>query len=424
MASVRYSGEAAIAFWKIDLNHIVFVAKDGPHCFEGPTVNAARLLPELSRRGVRVTALLVTEGDDLEHGPGLRASGVECRVLPRRGYAENLAHLTLTAVEELRPSVFVPNIWIPGCVAARWVREAGVPTVAAYRSDDPFYEGIIDQFVLGDPLWAVSGLVCVSADLEDRVRRRSPLRTLTTVIPSGVMIPEKAHVHGDEFRIAYVGRFVQKQKRVLDVARAIIEALERIPHATATFFGHGPERGRLKTLVEGAAPAQRIEIAGTVSPQSIQNRLQSFDVIVLLSDYEGTPGALMDAMACGVVPICSDISGGVRELIRPGETGILAADRGHAVVDTLLDLDRNPDHRAEIGRRAREHIANRFSLNRCADLWEALCERLISEAGPSKSLVVPARISLPEVAPTLAPHLSRKPPLLKRLYGGLKRRLN
>lgn len=324
-------------------------------------------------------------------------------------------------VKELQPTIFVPNIWTPGCFAARWVREAGIPTVAAYRSDDPLYDGIVDQFVSGDPEWAVSGLVSVSEDLERRVRRREPRRTQTMIIPSGVTIPDRAHVHGNGLRIAYVGRFSQQQKRVLDVARAIASALEAIPDTTSTFFGQGDDIDRLLTLVHENSMANRIEIAGSVEPGDIQERLLEFDVIVLLSDYEGTPGALMDAMACGVVPVSLDIPGGVRDLVINNETGLLVKDRGRGFVDAIKTLHGDVNRRADIGRRARDHITAGFSLNHTVDLWEEFCERLVSEAGSRGPMNLPARVRLPEPEPTLIPHMNRKPPPVRRLFGAVKR---
>jgi glycosyltransferase involved in cell wall biosynthesis len=403
------------------LHHIVFVSYDGPSCFEGPTVNAARLLPEFVRRGHRVTAVLVTDGGETTHLAGLEAAGVDCRILPRHGYVEDLARSALSLVAELQPSVFVPNIWIPGCFASGWLREAGVPTVAAYRSDDPLYEGIVDQFVLGDPEWAVSGLVCVSDDLEQRVQRRRPANTQTIVIPSGVPIPRRAHPHGDGFRIVYVGRLSQRQKRILDVAHAIMRALREMPRASATFFGDGSETEALKKLVREKEMSDRIEIAAPVDPASIQDRLLAFDVIVLLSDYEGTPGALMDAMACGVVPVCTDIPGGVRDLVINNQTGLLVKDRGQSFVDALHRLRGDAKVRNEIGRRARNHIMEQFSLDRATSLWEDFCGYLVSEAPPRRPIDLPARVRLPEPAQTLRPHINRRPSPIKRLLGAVKR---
>jgi len=403
------------------MSHIVFVSYEGSNDLGGPTVNAARLLPELRRRGHLVTALLVTDDEQTTHLSSLRDAGVDCRVLRRSGYTEDLARKCRVLLEALRPSIFVPNIWIPGCFAARFVRETGVPTVAAYRSDDPLYDGILDQFVFGDPMWAVSGMVCVSQDLERRVQQRRPQHTRTIVIPSGVPIPPRQHEHGDRFRIAYVGRISQRQKRILDVGRSIISALESIPGADAAFFGHGEDLPQLRELVEGSSVSQRIQLAGPVDPAQIQSSLLAFDVVVLLSDYEGTPGALMDAMACGLVPVVLDIPGGVRELVIEGETGVLVTDRGQQFVNALKTLSLRIGHRAELGQRARDHIMARYSLQRTGDLWEEFCEDLQSEAGHAASIGSSSRLRLPQPAPTLAPHMHSKPPPLKRLLAGIRR---
>ena len=62
---------------------------------------------------------------------------------------------------------------LQGCFASRSVRESGVPTVAVHRSDDLFHWAMVDELVAGKPEWALTGLVCVSDDLQRKVAARS-----------------------------------------------------------------------------------------------------------------------------------------------------------------------------------------------------------------------------------------------------------
>lgn len=405
------------------MNHIVFATYDGPDNFEGPTVNAARLLPQLRKRGHRVTALLVTDSPITTHQTTLEDAGVDCRIVPRRGYTEDLTRSAVRLLKTLQPSVFVPNVWIPGCFAARWLRESGVPSVAAYRSDDALYDGIVSQFVLGDPLWAVSGMVCVSREFEARIQRHHPQRTQTIVIPSGVRLPKRTRKCRGPLKIVYVGRITQEQKRILDVGRAVISVLRKTPGAEATFYGQGNDMQSLRKMIHESGMVRRINLAGPVAQNEIQERLIEYDVMVLLSDYEGTPGALMDAMACGVVPVVLDIPGGVQELVIDGETGFLVEDRTGAFVDAVRLLDRDVSLREAMGRRARNHIEARFSLERTVSLWENFIEDLRGAAG-TRTPVESGRIRFPQPQPSLLPHMHNKPTLLLRVHDAAKRAIS
>lgn len=54
------------------------------------------------------------------------------------------------------------------------------------------------------------------------------------------------------------------------------------------------------------APKETLNyFSGTVPFEQLRSYLANSHVLILSSDYEGTPGAVMDAMACGLVPVCT-----------------------------------------------------------------------------------------------------------------------
>lgn len=115
-------------------------------------------------------------------------------------------------------------------------------------------------------------------------------------------------------------------------------------------------------------------------------------------DCEGVPGAVMDGMAVGLVHVCLDIPGGLRELVIPEKTGLLVSDRSKdfmAAVDRLVE---NADLRSRLSESARRHVDRDFSLTSSADKWEKLFADLRMHAGPRKPIVFPSRLRLP------APH--------------------
>ena len=123
---------------------------------------------------------------------------------------------------------------------------------------------------------------------------------------------------------------------------------------------------------------------GTVTNEKIQAVLNRYHILVLLSDYEGTPGAVMDGMASGLVPVCLDISGGVQELIIHENTGLLVKDRGQSFVDAIARLATDTSLRKRLAANAKEHMAKHFSLNVAADRWR-LSAASLSRREPSFS---------------------------------------
>ncbi|MBK1645095.1 hypothetical protein CKO25_10610 [Thiocapsa imhoffii] len=413
---------------------IAFVAYDWPGYRGGPIVNARRLLPELQRRGHQVHALIQYHRGGSPTADLLRAQGVQVHAVVFHRWTEDRIDWLLERLRAIGPDVFVPNLSVAGWYAARWAREAGIPTIAAYRSDDAFHAGMVEEFVLGDPRWAVSGLISVSQAAHDRILATDPARTRLCVIPSGVPVPSAAADQADgPLRLVYVGRLVQEQKRILETIDALAAVLHRLPDATAMLIGHcaaAPDEATIDARIKGHGLGDRLALLGTLEPDALHDVLRRFHVLVLLSDYEGTPGSVMDGMACGLVPVCLDIPGGVRELVRHEQTGLLVADRGDAFVDAVSRLAHDGVLRRRLATNARRHIRQGYSLEVAADRWEAFLAQLVEENPvPRTTIARPADDALPPVNPGLAREDHRRPlpppprPLWRRVLGGLRRRL-
>ncbi|MFO7903046.1 MAG: glycosyltransferase family 4 protein [Pirellulaceae bacterium] len=375
---------------------IAFVFYDRPDWFGGPAVNARRLLPELQRRGHEVVALIPFRGSHSPAAQYLERHGVQCRSEPRPESTEELVRWCVSQVGDLEPDVFVSNESIPAHFAGRWIRQAGIATIAAHRSDDPFHWGMVEQFVTGPGQWAVSGLVCVAKDIEKKVRGRSPAHTELCTIPSGVPIPARPIASHSPFRIAYVGRLRQKQKRIRHVVRCICEIVAKRGGTEGIIIGDGREAESVQAFLEEYGVEDRVWFAGPIPNEKLHSQLHGASAILLLSDYEGTPGAIMDGMACGLVPICRHIPGGLQELINDRQTGIFVHDDS-AVGDAIDALIADPRRWEAISHLARQRIVHGFSLEAAAKKWERFCEQLTSRKQSRKCLELPKKIELPPV---------------------------
>ncbi|MFM7831780.1 MAG: glycosyltransferase, partial [Planctomycetaceae bacterium] len=106
-----------------------------------------------------------------------------------------------------------------------------------------------------------------------------------------------------------------------------------------------------------------------------QAQLSTADVLLLLSDYEGLPIALLEAMACGLVPIVSKMRSGIPELIQHMVNGIVVDDRSDSVLNSVRMLNADPELRQRLSAAARNTVLERFSHQRCADGWETLLRK-------------------------------------------------
>jgi glycosyltransferase involved in cell wall biosynthesis len=260
---------------------------------------------------------------------------------------------------------------------------------------------MVDEFVAGKKEWAVSGLICVSEDLRRKVEACKPEHTKLCVIPSGVTVAEQSSSQEGPLKLVYVGRLVQKQKRVLDLVDALALILRKHNEITAALIGDGRERQAVQERIDHHALNQRIQVLGAIPSDDIQRELVKHHVLLLLSDYEGTPGAVMDGMAAGLVPVCLDIAGGVQELVLHEKTGLLVKDRGESFVETITRLSKNTALRQRLASNAKAHVVKNFSLEVATDRWETFCGELVKDKKEPSSVIMPGRYSLPPVRPGL-----------------------
>ncbi len=374
---------------------IAFMAYDGKDYNAGPIINASRLLPALQARGHVVCALIPYMNGEAPNVKNLKDKGVMCKTIPFPAYTEDMIYWLLQEVKNFQPDIFIPNISFQGGFAARWVRESGIPTVIAHRSDDALNWCLFQTFVAGKPKWRVNGLVCVSQYLKEKSLQRMSEQIPVTVIPSGV--PTSTHVathqESDILKVVYAGRLVQKQKRIWNTIDTFIDILKEDTAIDFTIIGDGVERDGLEKKVRESGVAGKITFKGKLLGDKYHEELSRHQVIVLMSEYEGIPGSLMDGMVCGLVPVCLDIEG-IRELIKHDETGLIIQKRSD-LKDALTQL-KDHSYRSQISYNARAHIQKNYSLDQTVSRWVKFCEQLVEANDKKKKTIkVPKRLMLP-----------------------------
>jgi glycosyltransferase involved in cell wall biosynthesis len=328
----------------------------------------------------------------------------------------------LSELAKSPPDVFVPNLVVAGYYAARWVSRAGIPTVGILHSDDPFYDALRERFAAGSKRLRLSALVCVSRELEEQSRSLVPASVEVRRIPYGVPVPRTPRRRDTSgLRLAYVGRLAEEQKRITEQTRALCRVVREIPGTEAVLYGDGPDRRRMEAVLADEGKGLPVRWGGLIESRHMQEILLGFDVLVLLSDYEGLPIAVLEAMACGVVPVCLRMRSGIPELVEDGVSGIIVEDRGGTFTSAIQRLHDNPTLWATLSNNARLKIESGYSMAHCANEWAAFLRERAQQNKKTNPIAIPRSIFLPTVHPALAGADPRPAPFSARIRHALIR---
>lgn len=159
-------------------------------------------------------------------------------------------------------------------------------------------------------------------------------------------------------RILFVGR-MESQKNLL----MLVDALAGLP-ANLVIAGSGSMKNEITKRAE--EKNVHIEFLGNIAQKDLPNELARSELFVLPSLYEGNPKTLLEAMATGVPCVGTDVKG-IREVIRSGETGLLAAPDVVSIRSCIEKVLGNSELRARLGDNGRQEIVRWYALSRVVE---------------------------------------------------------
>jgi glycosyltransferase involved in cell wall biosynthesis len=141
-------------------------------------------------------------------------------------------------------------------------------------------------------------------------------------------------------------------------------------------LGAGPQQSELIALAAQLGLEQRVRFLGF--EPNVEPWMQAADGFVLSSRYEGLPMVLLEAGACGVPAVATDVPG-TREVVSDGVNGFLGeAGDPYSMGDAMTRLMSIPaEERHAMGERARQRVIAEFSLETVLNRWERLYEELL-----------------------------------------------
>lgn len=378
---------------------LVLCAYDRPNYINGPNVWLQRLLPELRSMGVECRVLFFPKGNvtDCATIQALVHEGVTCECYKGKKFTEFQIRWILNRIDKTQPDVFLPNLCVPAYHASKWIKRSGIPTVGILHSDDDFYRTLVKEFVLKKDSDHLSALVGVSSYLVDYCEKTVSGKIAIHRIPYGVPVPDKPSVNsGGDLKIIYAGRLVEEQKRVSDVTRALCRMALEVPGTEGTLYGSGASMEGLRQIIADGNVADKIKLGGLLDHHQLQDKLLTGHVFLLLSDYEGLPIALMEAMACGVVPVCYDMKSGVSELVKHDHNGFVVKDRGDEVISAIKALKSDLSTWERLSGEARNTIERGYSSRSSAEKWCELLKHLAEGSRINEKIKeLPSSLKLP-----------------------------
>lgn len=163
--------------------------------------------------------------------------------------------------------------------------------------------------------------------------------------------------------IGTVGR-LEKVKDQLNLAQAFIRLAEKVPDARQrlrlAIIGEGSLRAGIESLLNQAGLRDLAWLPG--ARDDVPELLRSFDLFVLPSQAEGISNTILEAMACGLPVVATDV-GGNAELVVAGETGrLVPASDPEALASTIREYVNDPGRMQAHGAAGRRRVEERFSM--------------------------------------------------------------
>ena len=229
-------------------------------------------------------------------------------------------------------------------------------------------------------LWRVPDrVIAISGAVEATLRLSGIAPSRIALIPSGVDLPAIGSARamavdcGDADIIAVGALTREKGHRLLVEAFALVA--KRLPKASLTILGEGPERGPIETLIRRRGLGGRVTLPGETGDPA--TRLARATVMVQPSVREALGTAVLESMAAGV-PVIATAVGGLNELLDGGAGVLVPPGDAPALAEAIIALADDPAQREVLRRRAAQRV-RRYDIlgmaEQCTQVYRSALNR-------------------------------------------------
>jgi glycosyltransferase involved in cell wall biosynthesis len=380
------------------VNRILIINSEFPPVGGGAGNASAHIATKLTELGYDITILTSRfanyPNDIVQDGYRLIRIRAGRRKKDRSSPFEQLFFLfsaTLHAISLIRtwkPDAIVSFFGIP-CGAVAWIIKGftGIPYLVSLRGGDvpgfrPYDFALYHRLVspILHRIWRQADFLIANSQGLQKLATRFDKEAEIQVITNGVdldMFSVPKNRKWESPRLLFVGRLVYQKG--IDI---LIKALGRLKDYEwrLDLVGDGPHLPDLERLAKDFGIAERIKYRGWVDKEVIIDEYSSANLFVFPSRHEGMPNAVLEAMACGLPVVATDIAGN-EELVIQGETGFLIPpENPDALSDVLRNLFLDPLMGKKMGMESRRRVENYYSWDGVASQYARILQTMIGKS--------------------------------------------
>ena len=368
----------------IDVCHISFGGLGG----QGVVVRT--LAEQFAAQGLRNAVILHAPADDLDDDPANWPQFAQVEVVPRTGKLD-LAALAAVAgiIRRMRPRAVICHTHesVPAAFVGQLLGRRHPQLVLVEHQSMALRRRLEDVRSLIALPFCRAVVVFTDAYARQYPFRRLPLPAVKrlTVVPNGVdtdrYAPRRDHPAATGPAPAFViGRACRliaiKDVDTLIDAMALLSARPDTASARLVIAGEGPTRADLEAQTARLGLTDRVEFLGQLDEGSILDFYASLDAYALATLGESVSVALLEAYACGLPVVASDVDG-VGELVHDEVDGLLVAPQdAPAFAAALTRLITDAALGARLGAAARTRVESDYSARAMATGYLDLLRRL------------------------------------------------
>ena len=196
-----------------------------------------------------------------------------------------------------------------------------------------------------------TSITCPSKELEGLVKDWGVTKPITC-IPNGIA-PVMEQVNTQEFDLITVCRLVKWK----NLDKLIITNARN--KTSLVIVGSGPEEETLRKLAKDMN--SNVTFTGLLNEELVLNYLFKSKVFVLISSYEGLSFSLLQAMACGLPSIVSEIQGNMDVVTHEQEGIVVDASQDDSLIAAINLLLNDPIKRSTLGKNSLVKVNSKFS---------------------------------------------------------------
>jgi glycosyltransferase involved in cell wall biosynthesis len=280
-------------------------------------------------------------------------------------------------IKEENIDIIHAHVWNPASCRYVFLAASRTKTPIITTEHDPFKISYIKDLFKKQSLKQISKIITVSENNKKILTELYPSQSnKIEVIHNGIdsiwwksqllryrpedrkkIKEELFHAKENTFIIISVAELHERKGQEF-LIKAIPAVVEKYPNVKLVLVGEGPNKSNLKKLVKELGIERHVTFTG--KQKEIAKLLKSSNIFVLPSKREAFGLVNAEAMICGL-PIVASKVGGIPEIVKDEETGILVEPQNHEeITKALLILIENPEIRKTLGEAGEKRVLEKF----------------------------------------------------------------